>query len=173
MSTNNRISGVVTHEFYTILGDPEPPSVNRMYTAGYRGRRILSKEGERFKSAMTQCVVQEIAHLPWRQAVDQVYVHGAGVRLVIGLSRNIFVKSWKPGSRTPKGELQSPYQKLDATNYIKVIEDAIVDATGIDDNAHIEVMICKWQGDSPLVEVSYEVFHDPRTRLPYGARGPK
>lgn len=163
---------VSTHSFFVSLSDPEPPSVNRMYTNGYRGRRILSKEGERFKAAMTKAVVGEISVLPWRAAVDQVYTGGAGVQLVIGLSREIFNNAWVPGAKTKGGNPQSPYQKMDATNYIKVIEDAVVDATGIDDNAHIEVTVHKWQSASPLVEIGYEVFHDHRTRLPFGV-GPR
>lgn len=157
---------MILYSFYAALADLEPPSVNKLYTNGYRGRRILSKDGERFKAAMTASVVYEISHLPWREAVDAVYLGGAGIRLVITLSRNIFNGSWVPGKRTPKGELSAPYQKMDATNYIKVIEDAVVAGTGIDDCAHIETSVCKWHSESPLVEIGYEVFHDARTRHP-------
>jgi hypothetical protein len=156
----------ILHSFFVSMSDPKPPSVNRLYTTGYRGRKILSKEGEAYKAALTACVVAECMVLPWKSAIDAVYREVAWVNVVIGVHTSIFNKSWKPGGLTESGALQSPYKKMDGSNYIKVVEDAIADATGIDDSAHLFVGIAKLDDAFPRVEVGYEILS--REKAVYG-----
>lgn len=148
----------VLHSFYVALWEPRPPSVNNMYRTGFRGRRVLSKAGQEFKSAMTAAVVAEVMAMPWKRAIDAVYFQGAGVRCVLGLNLPIFNNSWKPGGITEKGNLQSPYKKLDGTSYIKALEDAVVDGTGIDDSCHLSFTVEKIDSSTPFVEIAYEVI---------------
>lgn len=147
---------VVLFSFVVTLRDPVPPSVNKMYASGRGGQRFLTKEGAAFKGAMTRAVVTQIAVQPWAQAVDAVYLHKATVHIAISLHMTVFNASWKPGSKTKSGAMQSPYKKQDVLNYGKVVEDAVADGTGIDDSAHFDVHLIKVPGP-PLVEVFYEV----------------
>ncbi len=148
----------VLHWFYVTMSEPKPPTVNHLYRNGYRGQRVLTKEGEAFKAALTRVVVEECMTLPWKAAFDAVYLEGAGVRLTIGIHASIFNAAWRPGGLTAKGNLQCPYKKMDASNYVKAIEDAVVQGTGIDDSCHIESTIKKLNDDTPSVEVSYEIL---------------
>lgn len=145
--------------FYISLTDPIPPSVNAMYTT-FRGKRVLKKEGVSFKAALTRLVASECAAQPWQTVIDAVYTERAWVRCYIAFTWDWLNASWKPGRKTEKGELKSPYKKKDASNYVKVIEDAVVAGTGIDDAAHFDSRIFKHVGE-PLIEVVYEVFPWP------------
>jgi Holliday junction resolvase RusA-like endonuclease len=149
--------------FRAVLRDPSPPSVNHLYFNGPHGR-VLTKEGRAFKDAMKDAVAQSIATMKWKAAVDEVYGDRGYVVLVIRMYRDkLYNESWKPHSKTGSGNARSPYQKLDATNYAKVIEDAVVLGTGIDDSAHLEVTISKGHDPSdPRVEVDYYVYSRPQ-----------
>lgn len=150
----------VLHSFSVALTDPAPPSVNRLYTNGYRGRKMLSKEGVAFKAALVRAVAAEIGIMQWPKAIDAVYIGHAWIRLTIVIRGNYLNKSWKPGKLTPKSGPSSPYQKVDASNYVKIIEDAVAEATGIDDSAHFDVPVSKREGP-PGVELAYEVLEWP------------
>lgn len=146
------------HSFYVELYEPTPPSVNHLYTSGFKGRRVLSKEGLAFKDALIRTVAEECMAMSWQDAIKAVYEQGAWVRLTIGFHLPLFNKSWKPGGRTEKGELQSPYKKIDGSNYIKAIEDAVSKAIGIDDSANLTTTIHKIHSDVKFVNVACEVF---------------
>lgn len=48
---------------------------------------------------------------------------------------------------------------MDATNYVKLIEDAVVRGTGIDDSAHIETLVRKVHNNTdPHIKISYRVW---------------
>lgn len=148
--------------FRAVLRDPAPPSINHLYFNGPHGR-VLTKEGRAFKDAMKDAVAQAIAKLKWKTAIDEVYGRKGYVVLVIRLYRDqLYNGSWKPHSKTDSGNPRSPYQRVDATNYAKVIEDAVVLGTGIDDSAHLEVTACKGHDPTdPRVEVDYYVYSRP------------
>ena len=153
----------ILHSFLVSMENPAPPSVNELYTTGFHGKRVLSRKGQIFKDALTSAVVDEVMLLGWRKAVDDVYDGGAWVELTIVVQTGIFNKSWKPGRKTEKGARSSPYKKKDASSYTKVIEDAVVAGTGIDDSCHLDVRIRKVDG--PLrTEVAYEIHQQPQRR---------
>ena len=142
-----------------VLRDPAPPSVNHMYFNSPHGR-VLSSEGRKFKDAMKDAVAQATVTKQWKLAIDEVYEKRGYVVLVIRLYwERLYNGSWKPGSKTDRGNPRSPYQRVDATNYAKVIEDAVVLGTGIDDSAHLEVTVCKAEDSKdPRVEIDYYVY---------------
>lgn len=142
-----------------VLRDPAPPSINHLYFNGPHGR-VLTSDGRKFKDAMKDAVAQAVATKKWKSVIEEVYERRGYVVLVIRLyQERLYNGSWKPGSKTSKGNPRSPYQTVDATNYAKIIEDAVVLGTGIDDSAHLEVTIGKAEatGD-PRVEIDYYVY---------------
>ena len=151
----------ILHSFYASLSDPVPVSANKLYTT-FRGKRVLTAAGRDFKSALTREVAEAVSRLPWRDAVDAVYVHGAHVELAITVHFPLLNKSWKPGHKTKSGQLQSRYLKRDATSYVKATEDAVVDGTGIDDSASMETTVRKFHSDKPFIEVAYLVIQGER-----------
>ncbi len=145
---------------FWVRHDEVPPSINGLYTRGPGGRRILSKEGLRFKANLTSTVAAGLPH-DWGKIILAAHTIPAKVIFDIALFHpNFYNHSWKPGGRTAKGSLQTPYQKLDATNYIKITEDAVVAATGIDDCMHLCASITKAFADPGYIIIHYEVEKD-------------
>jgi len=152
--------------FTVVLRDPKPPSVNAMYSTGRGGTRFLTKEGKAFKDALKSAVSRQLSSLNWKEAVDEVYLRRGWVHLDIAVYiERLYNGSWSPGSRTkptagsPKGNLRSPYQRVDAGSYDKIIQDAVVLGTGIDDSAHLNYAVSKAEDpDDPRIEVAYYVY---------------
>lgn len=152
--------------FKVVLRDPKPPSVNAMYSTGRGGARFLTKEGKAFKDALKSAVSRQVASLNWKEAVDEVYLRRGQVHLNITVYiERLYNGSWSPGGRTkptqnsPKGNLRSPYQKVDAGSYDKIIQDAVALGTGIDDSAHLNYAVSKAEDpDDPRIEVMYYVY---------------
>lgn len=145
------------------LRDPRPISVNRMYRNGRNGQRVLTGEGKHFKDVLRKTVARaamESQYL-WTETQDLVYMSGHHTRLQIDLYlKSVRNKSWKQGGgKTATGKQQSPYIRIDGTNYIKIIEDAVAEGTGIDDSCNLSVCVRKFESlDDPRVEVLFEVL---------------
>lgn len=144
----------------------KPISINEAYSTS-RGRRFLTSEGRAFESRMTAAASEAIVKsqmsqlVGWNRVVDSIYKNGGGIHLMIHLYlSDLYNGKWKVGgNETDKGERRSPYKKLDASNYIKLIEDAIVKGTGIDDSCHLFTGIEKHHdSDDPRIEVVYTVL---------------
>lgn len=140
-----------------VLTDPKPISINEAYTVA-RGRQILTNDGRRFKDALKFATSR--ATTGWGVASHAVYELAGWVDFSITMYlARIYNESWKPGSRTEKGTPRNPYQKIDASNYIKLLEDAVVMGCGIDDANHMDIHIYKREDkERPRIEVEYKVF---------------
>jgi hypothetical protein len=149
--------------FRVLLSEPRPPSVNAMYSTGRGGARFLTKEGKAFKDALKNAVARETSQMNWKEVIDEVYLRRGWVELDITVYlERLYNMSWTPGGRTkptpssPDGNLRSPYQKVDAGSYDKIIQDAVVMGTGIDDSAHLHYHVSKLEDPSaPRIEVTY------------------
>lgn len=141
--------------FSVVYAELEPISINAAYST-FRGRQHLTAEGKAFKAGLAAAVARELP-IDWGIYADRVFAQRAWVRLEIGIHRNILVKSWKPGAREKR---QMPYQRMDGPNYQKLIEDAVVQATGIDDCAHLDVRVVKAQSADPFITIRYELVED-------------
>lgn len=97
---------------------PMPPSVNHLY-ATVRGRRVLTKEGRKYK-----------------KLVSEMFEHLGGdtmpvwFRLIIELRLPLYFKNGK-------------VRKFDASNRVKVLEDAVCEGMGIDDSRVIQLVVTK------------------------------
>lgn len=138
------------------LENPAPVSVNHLY-ATYRGNKVLTKEGRAYRDGLSQIIAQ--ASLEWKTAVEAVYKRSAGATLIAGLYfKTLDNASWKPGARTPSGALQEPRKKQDSSNYIKILEDAVANGSGIDDCNNLVHLIYKAEDPvRPRTEVIYIV----------------
>lgn len=151
--------GGVWHMLYAeIAGAPQ--SVNHMYVVNKWGALTLKAAGRKFKDKILT-VLGPLA-FEWGKVGTRIYSEGGHAELSIELCLPELVnKSWKPGGRlTPKGKLVSPYKKLDGSNYIKCIEDAVAQATGIDDSLSLQVQVRKdtRHVGTPLVKIGYRVW---------------
>ena len=142
--------------------DPRPISVNDMYSTA-RGRRFLTKAGKHYKDAIRETTSKTLIQLcdpTWKEVIDAIYKTGGQVYLGLQLCLDdLWNASWKPGgSLTASGAIRSPYRKVDVSNYFKLIEDAVAEATGIDDSTHTHTEQEKLPHDEPHVIINYKVY---------------
>lgn len=153
---------MILAEFQVSMSDPAPISINAAYSG--REKRWLTKEGKKFKDALRR-VVAEATHATgkWETVVDACYKQLVTVDVVITVFfADLYVS---PGSYTASKTLRTPYKKKDASNYLKLIEDAIASGTGIDDSFHMSVTIIKgMDATNPRVEVVYVVYGEQDNR---------
>lgn len=133
-------------------------SVNRLY--GNQGaRKFLTKEGATFKSELVNAVSKMILPLQWPAVMEEVYCNEAWVRFHLTIYADIRNPTWRPGGGSTKGgNRRSPMRKVDASNYLKLIEDSVAEAVGIDDSVNLDITIRKRQSVEPRIIVKYEVF---------------
>lgn len=112
-----------------------PPSTNHAYVNNGFGGRTLSAAGKRYKLETTTYLARV-----YREDL-KFFVKDAPYLLALTLYfPDLECKTWPSIAKTR-------YKKLDAGNRLKLFEDALVDATGIDDSQHIIVVLHKKQGD--------------------------
>ncbi|HEV8244108.1 MAG TPA: RusA family crossover junction endodeoxyribonuclease [Nitrospirales bacterium] len=120
---------------------PLPPSINHHY-ATVQGRRVLSSEGRRFKTLVGQEVLCALAK---RKAGPPSNAIPAGVPL--GLDLHFYFIS----------EI-----RRDIDGGLKITQDAICEALGINDNRIVEVILHKEKDvTSPRMELSLRVCSPP------------
>lgn len=159
-------------EFWVVMRDPRPISINKAYSG--MGNRFLTKEGRHFEDKLKAATAAALGTQPimWKHVVDSVYKHGGSIDLTIWLYLDdLRNEAWsvggsmtvpkkpKPGKKAAKPQPRSPYKKKDGSNYIKLIEDAIVQGTGIDDSAHLDVAVKKREDRlDPRIVLVYKVY---------------
>lgn len=143
---------------FTVRFETDIVSINKLYNRS--GPKVfLTTEGATFKGRLTEAVTRATQVLPWASAIQAVYRDRATVRLVVTIyTPRYWNRSWKPGRLTPKGNPQSPYQKIDATNFAKIIEDGISAGTGIDDSIHHDTRYLLREGTQYGVKIRYRVM---------------
>jgi len=110
-----------------------PPSTNHAYTNGAFGRRTLSNKGKAYKKLVTALVTQTVALGP-AMSKDR------GWMIWITITTSILSKGW------PK-KAKNRYKTLDASNRVKLLEDAIKDGLGLDDSCTVRLIVEKLEGD--------------------------
>lgn len=105
-----------------------PPSTNHAYFNLPKGGRKLTAAGEKFKTETMAFITKNLQGQIRSMKENHPYGLGIQVRM------SIFDK--RPG----KGQR---YKKTDATNRIKLLEDAVAAAIGIDDSQFVTVIINK------------------------------
>ena len=108
-----------------------PPSTNQLYS-NFRGRRVLSAQGKRYKRNVAMRVAKEFPTAGPFTVEDPF-------SLKIALHFDIHTRT--------KGA-KNRYKKFDISNRVKVLEDAICESFGIDDRQvlHLEVIKCPTEG---------------------------
>ena len=136
-----------------------PPSANHAYFNHPRGGRVLSKEGKKYKKETSAYIVQTYFH----QLGGIKKNHPYGLLLVFHFP-NIENKGFKTGTA------QTRYKKFDASNRVKLLEDALVTAIDIDDSNFMFVGALKTAGPEEktiltLWDMKEERLSDVATRL--------
>ena len=128
--------------------DTFPPSANKMYIRTRHGP-VLSSEARKFKSKASIQLLQQWAFSP---KPDPHVAYKLELAFFFPLLEN---KGWLTG------KAKTRFKRKDVTNYIKVLEDIIAKATGVDDSCNMEVVVSKKvDEDNPRIEITYTELED-------------
>lgn len=140
-----------------VLSLPVPPSINHQY-ATVNGRRVLSAVGRRYKAFVAQQILVLLARLPQREALLRS-LHAHYLALSIDF------------------HFRSPLRR-DVDSGLKITQDALCEALGINDNRVVEIHLHKVLGvKHPCIEVSlcpsatYQASILPRPKRTAPSRG--
>jgi Holliday junction resolvase RusA-like endonuclease len=112
-----------------------PPSANNAY-ANVRGRKILTKEGRKY---ITETKTYLAENFPKQLRIFQPNKpYQVFFRFFFEAIEN---KNFFEG----KGETR--YKVIDLTNRVKLLEDCLKEAGGIDDSQHLRFILDKQQGE--------------------------
>lgn len=119
-----------------------PPSANRMYIRTRRGT-ILSKEARKFKA---DALVQLLKEWMFSPKLEKHLPYKLTLRFYFPKVEN---SGW------PK-KAKNRFVKRDVSNLIKVLEDVVAQATGVDDSNTTEVVVYKkLDVDNPRIEIEF------------------
>lgn len=114
--------------------DGIPPSVNNVYTV-VRGRKILTKDGRKY-------ITETKTHLVEKFQKEMRFFKKDVPYLIV--FRMYFEAVENAGWFT--GKAASRYKQIDLSNRVKLLEDCLKDAAGIDDAQNLRVVLDKQQG---------------------------
>lgn len=113
-----------------------PPSANHAYFNHPRGGRVLSKEGKKYKKETSAFIIRRF----FNDLSGIKKNHPYGIMFVFHFP-NIENKGFKAGTA------QTRYKKFDASNRVKLLEDALVTAIDIDDSNFMFIGAMKKAGN--------------------------
>jgi hypothetical protein len=108
-----------------------PPSANHLYVTNRSGRRFLTTEGKAFKRRL-------IAHLAQTYGAEIAKLNPLGV-YTVGFYGYYDPKRILNPTFGKKGGAKKPYKRFDASNRIKIFEDAVAEVLAIDDSSSFAV----------------------------------
>lgn len=111
-----------------------PPSSNHAYFNLPRGGRSLSTEGKRYKAETT---AQLVRNYPKEM---QFFRPNTPYLILVRIHFETILNAGYPK------KAESRYKKLDVSNRLKLLEDCLKDAGGIDDSQYLQLVLEKCQG---------------------------
>lgn len=144
---------------------PLPPSINQQYTER-DGRRVLSREARHYKEHLAKAFRQLKAQgkLKWDDETQQGEHIGSSLRL-------FDAETDAPKPRSPKAPM--PYlhlrlefffktpQRRDLDNGLKIVQDLVCNALGVDDRNVVSVeLIKRVDAQNPRLEVTVNAFSE-------------
>jgi hypothetical protein len=111
-----------------------PPSSNRLYSRGSGGKRFLTKEGRAFK-------IRTIDMLRKQWMLSEPLSDKKPYWLVL----RFYLSAVLTKTYGQKGGADSPFKRIDTSGFVKIIEDAIAETTGVDDRNNMRLTLMKYQ----------------------------
>jgi Holliday junction resolvase RusA-like endonuclease len=115
-----------------------PVSINKLHRVGMHGKPVLSAEGKTYRADAINALKEAwLFSLPkFKRFRFAKYT----------LAIEVTLPRYGPGGLYTKGfpkTAKEPVQQRDASNFIKLIEDVIAQATGIDDRYNFTIIVSK------------------------------
>lgn len=128
-----------------ILVPSVPLSVNHAYSKKRGGGRVLTKAGKRYKNETKTYIARRYPQVLQFFKPDMQYI--VLVEFTFKGRDTLIVKSWPSTAK-------SRHKRLDVTNRTKLFEDALSEATGVDDKDNFFVGVGKtWHRDFEATNV--------------------
>ena len=125
---------------------PYPPSVNRAYATTRGGRRLLTAEGKLYKQSIRDVIGQRYSGVtPELSRLGEV-----PLALTIKLYTRVENKGWS------EGKAKNRYKRVDVSNRVKLLEDALFEALGVDDSLVFRLVVEKINSDDERVHVNLQ-----------------
>jgi Holliday junction resolvase RusA-like endonuclease len=143
--------------YFEVTTELAPVSVNKLYFS-HGQHRVLSAAGKTFKDMLAMAVADAVIRWCGRSIDTLVSMEGGRAELTI----LVYMAALRPKKRVKtKTGAASPYKKVDVTNYVKLIEDAVAQGTGIDDSANLDIHVHKAEDpENPRVCISYAIYSE-------------
>lgn len=122
-----------TNMLYIFKADM-PMSVNKAYV-NIKGRRALSKEGKIYKNSVTTGLAKQLSLCT--QVFEKLVIPNTPLQMELRLFFAAVENKGYPN------KAKTRYKRMDVSNRVKLIEDAIFDALGVDDSAIFSLTITK------------------------------
>lgn len=141
-----------------------PPTSNHIYT-NRGGKRILSNEARSWKRRAVS-LISRTAKLGWMAELD---VNSRYLLVLVFYFDYLENKGWSEsytrGPKKGKRKAETRWRKIDLSNRIKLAEDAMKEATGVDDSATFAQILLKEEDakntrlSMTLVQIPEELWH--------------
>lgn len=127
-----------------------PPSINEAYINQRGGGRALSEVTRRFKT-------EAPAHLLRYHRQEMLFfVDKKNTPLTLAICcwmTELENKGWLAFLEGRSKKAVARYKKLDTTNRIKILEDVVAMAAGVDDSQNFTVALCKRLGQTEKTDI--------------------
>jgi hypothetical protein len=120
-----------------------PPSSNKLYSPGFKGRIKLSAEGRAYANRLRGSLVEQWKSLP---ALSIENAYGVHICAFLAGLENIGHKTGKADNR---------WKRRDASNLYKLAADVVAEALGVDDSTSFDTSACKRMVGSQAEEYIY------------------
>jgi len=111
-----------------------PPSINKAYVSIGRGRRKLSPEGKLFKRVFKDLIIPFLA-------VDEGVISLQKEEVPLKLEIRLYFKGVLNKGYPKKAKMR--YKRIDLSNRLKLLEDALFESLGTDDSHVFELSMSK------------------------------
>jgi len=128
-----------------------PPSINKLYFIK-SGRKHISSEGKSLKARMKGIILNE--------AVSALWLNNAQ-NSALEMKLELFFPAVENKGWPSKAKYR--YKRVDITNRVKLLEDALSEALGIDDSVFFKTTITKQKGEERAC-VTIKPYEQDRTK---------
>ena len=125
---------------------PLPPSVNRAYATTRSGRRLLTSEGKLYKQSVRDIIGQRYSVV----TPELTHLGQKPLSLSVKIYTRVENKGWSDG------KVKNRYKRVDISNRVKLLEDALFEALGVDDCLVFKLTVEKIDSDDEYVHINLE-----------------
>lgn len=125
---------------------PYPPSVNKAYATTRSGRRLLTSEGKLYKQSVRDIIGQRYSAVT--PELNRLGQHP--LSLTVKIYTSVENRGWL------EGKAKNRYKRVDVSNRVKLLEDALFEALGVDDCLVFKLTVEKIDSDNEYVHINLQ-----------------